>query len=43
MTYFTDNMRDKIGDDTGTNGATATGPVMKAWRSYNEYSKIFTP
>lgn len=43
MTYFVDNMRERLHDDTGTNGSTANGPIMKAWRSYNEYSKIFTP
>ncbi len=43
MNYFTDNMRDMVGDDTGTNGATATGPVMSAWKTYNEYAKVFTP
>ena len=36
-------MRLRLQDDTGKNAATATGPIMKAWRSYNEYSKIFTP
>ena len=43
MNYFQDDMRLRLQDDTGKNAATATGPIMKAWRSYNEYSKIFTP
>lgn len=43
MNYFQDDMRLRLQDDTGKNAATATSPIMKAWRSYNEYSKIFTP
>lgn len=43
MNYFQDDMRLRLQDDTGKNAATATGPIMKVWRSYNEYSKIFTP
>ena len=43
MNWFINDVRMNMGDTSGTNAATATSPVMQAWRSYQSYSKHFTP
>lgn len=43
MQWFMENMRDSIGDDSGTSAYNATSPVMQQWKSYQSYAKQFTP
>lgn len=42
MSWFANEMREVIGDDTGKNAETATSPTMQAWKAYQSYSKFFT-
>ena len=43
MQWFLENVRDSIGDGSGTNAYNSTSPVIQQWKSYQSYAKYFTP
>ena len=43
MQWFLENVRDSIGDGSGTSAYNSTSPVMQQWKSYQSYAKYFTP
>ena len=43
MQWFLENVRDSIGDDSGSSAYNATSPVIQQWNSYQSYAKQFTP
>lgn len=43
MQWFLENVRDSIGDGSGTSAYNSTSPVMQQWRAYQSYAKHFTP
>ena len=43
MQWFLENVRDSIGDDSGTSAYNSTSPVMQQWKAYQSYAKYFTP
>ena len=43
MQWFLENVRDSIGDGSGTSAYNSTSPVMQQWKAYQSYAKHFTP
>ena len=43
MQCFLENVRDSIGDGSGTSAYNSTSPVMQQWKAYQSYAKHFTP
>jgi hypothetical protein len=41
--WFINMVRQTVADGSGTNGLTASSPLMNSWRDYQTYAKNFTP